>query len=61
VVDLDVLGFSGMELDRLLAAADAGLGDDADDAPLPPVVPVTRTGGWRHAAVGCADKDRRTP
>jgi ParB-like chromosome segregation protein Spo0J len=24
-VDLDVLGFSGMELDRLLAAADAGL------------------------------------
>jgi DNA modification methylase len=48
VVDLDVLGFSGMELDRLLAAADAGLGDDADDAPLPPVVPVTRTGDlWR--------------
>ena len=27
-VDLDVLGFSGMELDRLLAAADAGLEDD---------------------------------
>ncbi len=26
VVDLDVLGFSGMELDRLLAAADAALG-----------------------------------
>jgi len=48
VVDLDVLGFSGMELDRLLAAADAGLGDDADDAPLPPVVPVTRAGDlWR--------------
>jgi hypothetical protein len=48
VVDLDVLGFSGMELDRLLAAADAGLGDDADDAPPPPVVPVTRTGDlWR--------------
>jgi ParB-like chromosome segregation protein Spo0J len=35
VVDLDVLGFSGMELDRLLAAADAGLGEDADDAPEP--------------------------
>jgi DNA modification methylase len=48
VVDLDVLGFSGMELDRLLAAADAGLGDDADDAPPPPAVPVTRTGDlWR--------------
>jgi len=44
VVDLDVPGFSGMELDRLLAAADADLGDDADDAPPPPVVPVTRTG-----------------
>ncbi|MDT8267817.1 DNA methylase N-4, partial [Roseomonas sp. DSM 102946] len=48
VVDLDVLGFSGMELDRLLAAADAGLDDDADDAPEPPVVPVTRAGDlWR--------------
>ena len=48
VVDLDVLGFSGMELDRLLAAADAGLGADADEAPPPPVVPVTRTGDlWR--------------
>ena len=48
VVDLDVLGFSGMELDRLLAAADAGLGDDADEAPAVPVVPVTRTGDlWR--------------
>ena len=48
VVDLDVLGFSGMELDRLLAAADAGLGDDADEAPPLPVVPVTRTGDlWR--------------
>ena len=48
VVDLDVLGFSGMELDRLLAAADAGLGDDADEAPPPPAVPVTRTGDlWR--------------
>jgi DNA modification methylase len=48
VVDLDVLGFSGMELDRLLAAADAGLGDDADEAPPPPIVPVTRAGDlWR--------------
>jgi DNA modification methylase len=48
VVDLDVLGFSSMELDRLLAAADAGIGDDADDAPPPPAVPVTRTGDlWR--------------
>ncbi|MGG5819624.1 ParB N-terminal domain-containing protein [Falsiroseomonas sp. HW251] len=48
VVDLDVLGFSGMELDRLLAAADSGLEDDADDAPEPPDVPVTRAGDlWR--------------
>jgi DNA modification methylase len=48
VVDLDVLGFSGMELDRLLAAADAGLGADAEEVPPPPVVPVTRTGDlWR--------------
>ena len=48
VVDLDVLGFSGMELDRLLAAADAGIEDDADDAPEPPAVPVTRAGDlWR--------------
>jgi DNA modification methylase len=48
VVDIDVLGFSGMELDRLLAAADAGLEDDADDAPEPPAVPVTRAGDlWR--------------
>jgi DNA modification methylase len=49
VVDLDVLGFSGMELDRLLAAADAGLGEDgADDAPPPPAVPATRAGDlWR--------------
>ena len=48
VVDLDVLGFSGMELDRLLAAADAGLGDDVDEAPPLPAVPITRTGDlWR--------------
>ncbi len=48
VVDLDVLGFSGTELDRLLAAADAGLADDADEAPPLPVTPVTRTGElWR--------------
>jgi DNA modification methylase len=48
VVDLDVLGFSGMELDRLLAAADAGLEDNGDDAPDPPAVPVTRAGDlWR--------------
>jgi DNA modification methylase len=48
VVDLDVLGFSCMELDRLLAAADASLEDDADDAPEPPAVPVTRAGDlWR--------------
>ncbi len=48
VVDLDVLGFSGMELDRLLAAADTGLDQDADDAPAPPAVPVIRTGDlWR--------------
>ena len=48
IVDLDVLGFSGMELDRLLAAADAGLGDDTDEAPEPPAAPVTRAGDlWR--------------
>ena len=48
VVDLDTLGFSGMELDRLLAAADAGLGGEADEAPEPPTNPVTRAGDlWR--------------
>ena len=48
VVDLDTLGFSGMELDRLLAAADAGLDGDADEAPEPPTNPVTRAGDlWR--------------
>lgn len=47
VVDLDVLGFSQVELDRLLAAADGG-DDDADDAPPPPATPVSRTGDlWR--------------
>lgn len=61
VVELDVLGFSGMELDRLLAAADAGLGDDADEAPPPPIVPVTRPGDlWRcsehHLLCGDATK-----
>jgi DNA modification methylase len=44
VVDLDVLGFSGLELDQLLAAADGG--DDAalDEAPPLPEVPITRPG-----------------
>ncbi len=44
VVDLDVLGFSGLELDQLLAAADGG--DDAalDEAPPLPDVPITRPG-----------------
>ena len=41
-VDLDVLGFSPLELDQLLAAAD---GDgDGDDAPPVPAAPVSRTG-----------------
>ena len=48
VVDLDVLGFSGMELDRLLAAADACLDGEADEVPEPPAVPVSRAGDlWR--------------
>jgi DNA modification methylase len=47
-VDLDVLGFSGLELDQLLAAAESGDSDAADDAPPPPAVPVSRTGDlWR--------------
>jgi DNA modification methylase len=47
-VDLDVLGFSALELDQLLAAAEAGDNDAADDAPPPPAVPVTRAGDlWR--------------
>ena len=54
VVDLDVLGFSGMELDRLLAAVGAETSDifppgDPDAlAPEPPVTPVARPGDlWR--------------
>ena len=43
-VDLDVLGFSPLELDQLLAAAENGDGDAADEAPPPPAVPVSRTG-----------------
>jgi DNA modification methylase len=57
-VDLDVLGFSQVDLDRLLAAAEAGAGDDADDAPPPPATPVSRTGDlWRCGAhrVLCGD------
>ena len=64
VVDLDVLGFSGMELDRLLAnlASETG-GDLAQDdldapAPEPPTEPVTRPGDlWllgRHRLL-CGD------
>jgi DNA modification methylase len=48
VIELDMLGFSGMELDRLLAAADGSLDDGVDDAPEPPAVPVTRASDlWR--------------
>jgi DNA modification methylase len=48
IVDIDVLGFSGMELDRLLAAADADLSDEEEEIPEPPVVPTTRPGNlWR--------------
>ena len=54
VVDLDVLGFSGMELDRLLAAIGAETsgalppGDPDAPAPEPPVNPVSRPGDlWR--------------
>jgi DNA modification methylase len=64
VVDLDVLGFSGMELDRLLAslALEAGgdLAQDDLDAPAPerPTEPVTRPGDlWllgRHRLL-CGD------
>ena len=44
VVDLDVLGFSGLELDQLLAAADGGDGGEADEAPPLPDVPITHPG-----------------
>jgi DNA modification methylase len=54
VVDLDVLGFSAMELDHLLASLDPEAGgnvalDDPDaPAPAPPAQPVTRAGDlWR--------------
>ena len=48
VVELDLLGFSGIELDRLLAAADSVVEDDADETPAPPAVPVTGAGDlWR--------------
>ena len=54
VVDLDVLGFSGMELDRLLAAIEAETtgalppGDPDAPAPEPPENPVSRPGDlWR--------------
>ena len=54
VVDLDVLGFSGMELDRLLAAVGAETsgaqppGDPDAPAPEPPEDPVSRPGDlWR--------------
>jgi DNA modification methylase len=60
-VDMDVLGFSGLELDQLLAAAQAGDSDAADDAPPPPVVPVSRTGDlWRcgEHRVLCGDATR---
>lgn len=44
VVDLDVLGFSGRELDQLLAAADGGEDAALDEAPPLPNVPITRPG-----------------
>ncbi len=61
VVDLDVLGFSGLELDQLLAAADGGDADAADEAPPLPAVPVSRTGDlWRcgEHRVLCGDATR---
>jgi len=61
-VDLEVLGFDGAELDRLLAAAGLGTDDPADDAPAPPVVPVSRTGDlWRCGGhrVLCGDATKR--
>ncbi|MFC7541062.1 site-specific DNA-methyltransferase [Siccirubricoccus deserti] len=54
LVDLDVLGFSGMELDRLLAAVGTETsgaiapGDPDAPVPEPPEDPVTRPGDlWR--------------
>ena len=54
MVDLDVLGFSGMELDRLLAAIEVETigalppGDPDAPAPEPPENPVSRPGDlWR--------------
>ena len=44
VVDLDVLGFSGLELDQLLAAADGGDDGALDEAPPLPEAPITRPG-----------------
>ena len=45
-VDLDVLGFSPLELDELLAAADDE--GDADEVPPVPETPVSKTGDlWR--------------
>ncbi|MCX7275558.1 MAG: ParB N-terminal domain-containing protein, partial [Burkholderiales bacterium] len=47
-VDLDVLGFSPLELDQLLAAADAGDDGDANEVPPVPETPVSKTGDlWR--------------
>ena len=43
--DLDLTGFDGAELDRYLAGVDAARGlTDADDAPEPPAIPVSRPG-----------------
>ncbi|MCC6717650.1 MAG: site-specific DNA-methyltransferase [Acetobacteraceae bacterium] len=44
VVDLDVLGFSGLELDQLLAAAEGGDAGEADEVPPLPKVPITCPG-----------------
>ncbi len=63
IVDLDVLGFSGLELDQLLAAADGGDADAADEAPPLPAVAVSRTGDlWRcgEHRVLCGDATKLT-
>jgi DNA modification methylase len=44
LVDLDVLGFSGLELDQLLAAADGGDDSALDEPPPLPEVPISRPG-----------------